>query len=77
MRRFAITNADCPPDQAGHSRRREGNNFRKRRSPAIRLTSVFNLSGQVIGLSVGYGSGGGYVVPIDSALQVAKKIAGR
>lgn len=38
---------------------------------------VFNLSGQVVGLSVGYGSGAGYAVPIDDALQVARQIAGQ
>jgi hypothetical protein len=41
---------------------------------------VFNVSGQVLGLSVGQGSSGagdGYVVPIDSALQVARQIAGQ
>jgi putative serine protease PepD len=42
---------------------------------------LFNLSGQVLGLSVGYGAhggvGDGYVVPIDSALQLARQIAGQ
>lgn len=38
---------------------------------------LFNLSGQVIGLSIGYGSGTGYAVPIDSALQLARQIAGQ
>ena len=38
---------------------------------------LFNLSGQVIGLSIGYGSGTGYAVPIDSALQVARQLAGQ
>jgi S1-C subfamily serine protease len=38
---------------------------------------LFNLSGQVIGLSIGYGSGAGYAVPIDSALQVARQLAGQ
>jgi S1-C subfamily serine protease len=39
---------------------------------------LFNLSGQVIGLSIGhYGTDAGYVVPIDSALQVARQIAGQ
>jgi len=38
---------------------------------------LFNLSGQVIGLSVGYGGGEGYVVPIDSALQLARQLAGQ
>lgn len=39
---------------------------------------LFNLSGQVIGLSIGhYGTDDGYVVPIDSALQVAKQLAGQ
>jgi S1-C subfamily serine protease len=42
---------------------------------------LFNLSGQVLGLSVGFGTyggvGDGYVVPIDSALQLARHIAGQ
>jgi len=41
---------------------------------------LFNLSGQVLGLSVGRGTaqtGDGYVVPIDSALQIARQIAGQ
>ncbi|MDX6418417.1 MAG: hypothetical protein QOG28_3037 [Trebonia sp.] len=38
---------------------------------------LFNLSGQVIGLSIGYGSGAGYAVPIDSALQLARQLAGQ
>jgi S1-C subfamily serine protease len=38
---------------------------------------VFNLSGQVVGLSIGYGAGAGYAVPIDDALQVARQIAGQ
>jgi S1-C subfamily serine protease len=38
---------------------------------------LFNLSGQVVGLSVGYGAGAGYAVPIDSALELAKQIAGQ
>jgi putative serine protease PepD len=39
---------------------------------------LFNLSGQVIGLSVGYyGTDAGYVVPIDSALQLARQLAGQ
>ena len=42
---------------------------------------LFNLSGQVLGLSIAYGSqrgiGDGYVVPIDSALQLARQIAGQ
>jgi S1-C subfamily serine protease len=41
---------------------------------------LFNLSGQVLGLSVGHGTSGtgdGYVVPIGSALQVARQIAGQ
>jgi S1-C subfamily serine protease len=42
---------------------------------------LFNLSDQVLGLSVGSGTrggvGDGYVVPIDSALQLARQIAGQ
>jgi len=42
---------------------------------------LFNLSGQVLGLTVGYGThggiGDGYVVPIDSALRLARQIAGQ
>jgi S1-C subfamily serine protease len=42
---------------------------------------LFNLSGQVLGLSIGigtgWGTGDGYVVPIDSALQIARQIAGQ
>jgi S1-C subfamily serine protease len=38
---------------------------------------LFNLSGQVIGLSIGYGAGVGYAVPIDSALQLARQLAGQ
>jgi S1-C subfamily serine protease len=38
---------------------------------------LFNLSGQVIGLSIGYGAGAGYAVPIDSALQLARQLAGQ
>ncbi|MGH3211253.1 MAG: trypsin-like peptidase domain-containing protein [Trebonia sp.] len=38
---------------------------------------LFNLSGQVVGLSIGYGSGAGYAVPIDSALQLARQLAGQ
>jgi hypothetical protein len=42
---------------------------------------LFNLSGQVLGLTVGYathaGVGDGYVVPIDSALRLARQIAGQ
>jgi S1-C subfamily serine protease len=42
---------------------------------------LFNLSGQVLGLSVGHathgGVGDGYVVPIDSALQLARQLAGQ
>jgi S1-C subfamily serine protease len=38
---------------------------------------LFNLSGQVIGLSVGYGSGTGYAVPIDDALDLARQLAGQ
>ena len=41
---------------------------------------LFNLSGQVLGLSIGYGTsraGDGYVVPIDSALRIARQIAGQ
>ena len=39
---------------------------------------LFNLSGQVLGLSIAYGTsrtGDGYVVPIDSALRIARQIA--
>jgi S1-C subfamily serine protease len=46
--------------------------------PATELGGpLFNLSGQVIGLSIGYGSGAGYAVPIDSALQLARQLAGQ
>jgi S1-C subfamily serine protease len=38
---------------------------------------LFNLSGQVIGLSIGYGAGAGYAVPIDDALQLARQLAGQ
>jgi putative serine protease PepD len=38
---------------------------------------LFNLSGQVIGLSIGYGGSAGYAVPIDDALQVARQLAGQ
>jgi putative serine protease PepD len=38
---------------------------------------LFNLSGQVVGLSIGYGAGLGYAVPIDSALELARQIAGQ
>lgn len=42
---------------------------------------LFNLSGQVLGLTVGDGThggvGDGYVVPIDSALRLARQIAGQ
>ena len=38
---------------------------------------LFNLSGQVVGLSIGYGSGAGYAVPIDDALQLARQLAGQ
>ncbi len=43
---------------------------------------LFNLSGQVLGLTIAYGTthrevGDGYVVPIDSALQIARQIAGQ
>jgi len=51
-------------------------------APASELGGpLFNLSGQVLGLSIGYGThrgtGDGYVVPIDSALRVARQIAGQ
>jgi S1-C subfamily serine protease len=51
-------------------------------APASELGGpLFNLSGQVLGLSIGYGThrgtGDGYVVPIDSALQIARQIAGQ
>jgi len=36
---------------------------------------LFNLSGQVIGLSIGYGAGAGYAVPIDDALRLARQLA--
>jgi S1-C subfamily serine protease len=47
--------------------------------PASQLGGpLFNLSGQVIGLSIGhYGTDAGYVVPVDSALQLARQIAGQ
>lgn len=47
--------------------------------PASQLGGpLFNLSGQVIGLSIGhYGTDAGYVVPIDSALQLARQLAGQ
>jgi S1-C subfamily serine protease len=46
--------------------------------PATELGGpLFNLSGQVIGLSIGYGTGAGYAVPIDSALQLARQLAGQ
>jgi putative serine protease PepD len=38
---------------------------------------LFNLSGQVIGLSIGYGAGAGYAVPIDDALRLARQLAGQ
>lgn len=38
---------------------------------------LFNLSGQVVGLSVGYHTGTGYAVPIDSALELARQLAGQ
>jgi S1-C subfamily serine protease len=41
---------------------------------------LFNLSGQVLGITVGYGTsrdGGEYAMPIDSALQLARQIAGQ
>jgi hypothetical protein len=42
---------------------------------------LFNLSRQVLGLIVGYGTrggvGDGYVVPIDSALRLARQIPGQ
>jgi S1-C subfamily serine protease len=51
-------------------------------APASELGGpLFNLSGQVLGLSIGFGTrggtGDGYVVPIDSALRIARKIAGQ
>jgi serine protease Do len=51
-------------------------------APASELGGpLFNLSGQVLGLSVGYGTSqgtaDGYVVPIDSALLLARQIAGQ
>jgi S1-C subfamily serine protease len=50
-------------------------------TPASELGGpLFNLSGQVLGLSVAYGTsraGDGYVVPIDSALQIARQLAGQ
>jgi hypothetical protein len=51
-------------------------------APAIELGGpLFSLSGQVLGLSIGYGThggtGDGYVVPIDSALRIARQIAGQ
>jgi len=47
-------------------------------APASELGGpLFNLSGQVVGLSVGYGAGAGYAVPIDSALQLARQIVGQ
>ena len=45
--------------------------------PASSAVPLFNLSGQVIGLSVGYGSGTGYAVPIDDALHLARQLAGQ
>lgn len=38
---------------------------------------LFNLSGQVVGLSVGTGAGAGYAVPIDDALELARQLAGQ
>jgi S1-C subfamily serine protease len=38
---------------------------------------LVNLSGQVVGLSVGYRAGAGYAVPIDSALELARRLAGQ
>jgi putative serine protease PepD len=38
---------------------------------------LFNLSGQVVGLSIGYGARAGYAVPIDDALQLARALAGQ
>lgn len=46
--------------------------------PATELGGpLFNLSGQVVGLSVGYRTGTGYAVPIDSALELARRLAGQ
>lgn len=38
---------------------------------------LLNLSGQVIGVDVAWGSGGGFAVPIDDALRVARQILGQ
>jgi S1-C subfamily serine protease len=38
---------------------------------------LFNLSGQVVGLSIGYGARAGYAVPIDDALRLARQLAGQ
>ena len=50
-------------------------------APASELGGpLFNLSGQVLGLNVAYGTarpGDGYVVPIDPALQIARQITGQ
>ncbi|MCL2585257.1 MAG: serine protease [Streptosporangiales bacterium] len=49
-------------------------------APASELGGpVFNLSGQVVGLNVGSGThvDVGYAVPVDSALRIARKIAGQ
>ena len=46
--------------------------------PAAELGGpLFNLSGQVVGLSVGYRTSAGYAVPIDSALDLARQLAGQ
>jgi len=42
-----------------------------------RQNPLFNLSGQVVDLSIGYGSGAGYAVPIDDAPQLARQLAGQ
>jgi S1-C subfamily serine protease len=39
--------------------------------------SALAVPANVVGLSIGYGSGTGYAVPIDDALQVARQIAGQ
>ena len=46
--------------------------------PATELGGpLFNVSGQVVGVSVGYRAGAGYAVPIDSALELARQLAGQ
>ena len=74
----AITGNDVPVDLDGHQLTGllEDSSLDV---PASELGGpLFNLSGQVIGLSIGhYGTDAGYVVPIDSALQVARQIAGQ